>query len=137
MSTEASKKTNEQLHAEFEQALQTLSEKLGNLLHYGSYELSYINRSLTNDAVTWVTMKVGEHTLTLQPTSQYFPDREGTEVRLLLPDNPVTQEMLDSWDRQTLQRDIDYHKKELEKLNKRKEFLGLRDSLLENEKNDD
>lgn len=125
MSTEASEKTNEQLLAEFEQALQTLSDKLGNLLHYGRYELEYIDRGLTDYKVRWATMKVGDHTLTLQPTEHFFSGRKGSEVRLHLPDNPVTNEMIESWDRQSIQRDIDYHTKELEALLERKKKLCI------------
>ena len=121
---EQNNKTNEQLHEEFELALQNLSEKLYALLHYGSYALEYLNRDWQTHVVRSAHMKVGKHRLILQATDWDKEDPKGTEVTINLPDNPVTEDMLAQWDKQTIQRDIDYHQRQLEALLERKKELA-------------
>lgn len=121
---EQNKKTNEQLHEELEQALANLSEKLRNLINNGSYKLVNMSRDWTTQALSWATMEVGPHRIHLQASSPYG-DNKGTEISLSLPDNPVTQEVMESWDRQTILHDIEYHQSNLEKLQARKKELGM------------
>lgn len=117
-------KTNEQLHEELEQALNNLSEKLANLLHYGSYSFSYLNRDWDDKKLSSACIEVGENKLFLQATDAKYGRKEGTEVRVLLPGNPVNESMLEAWDKQIIDHDIEYHQRQLNALMKRKEALN-------------
>lgn len=113
---------NKVLHQEFEDALQTLTDKLDRLLHYGTYTFERMSRDFETNRISFAVMKVGDHRLVLQSSKSTL--RDGTTVEITLPGNPVNQDMLNAWDRQTIQSDIDYHQKELDKLNKLKEELS-------------
>ena len=114
-------KTNEQMHEELEQALNLVSEKLNQLIRNGSYRLERITRNFTTNRVDWAFLWVGKHRLMLQADSKWDQNKGGTELNLTLPENPITQDVLDAWDRQTIDNDIAYHQRELEKLMKVKE----------------
>ena len=117
-------KTNEQLHQEFQDALKNLSEKIYNLLHYGSYQLEYVNRDFETQAVTSATMRAKDFLLfmRLDERNKYL-EAKGTEVTVTLPDNPLDQKILDAWDTQSIDNDIAYHIKTLEELQKQKSNL--------------
>lgn len=117
-------KTNEQLHQEFQDALKNLSEKIYNLLRYGSYQLEYVNRDYTTQKVTSATMRAKDFLLFMRPSddNKYLEDK-GTEVTVLLPDNPIDQKILDAWDTQSIDNEIAYHIKKLEALQKQKTNL--------------
>ena len=117
-------KTNEQLHQEFQDALKNLSEKLYNLLHYGSYQLEYVNRDYTTQKVTSATMRAKDFLLfmRLDERNKYL-EAKGTEVTVTLPNNPLDQKLLDAWDMQSIDNDIAYHIKTLEALQKQKSNL--------------
>lgn len=111
-------KTNEQMHEEMEQALNLVSEKLNQLIRNGSYRLECITRDFTTNRVDWAFLWVGKHRLKLRADSKWDQNKGGTELNLTLPENPITQDVLDAWDRQTIDNDIAYHQRELEKLMK-------------------
>ena len=117
-------KTNEQLHQEFHDALKNLSEKIYNLLHYGSYQLEYVNRDFETQAVTSATMRAKDFLLfmRLDKRNKYL-EAKGTEVTVTLPDNPLDQKILDAWDTQSIDNEIAYHIKKLEALQKQKSNL--------------
>ncbi len=117
-------KTNEQLHHEFQDALKNLSEKIYNLLHYGSYQLEYVNRDFETQAVTSATMRAKDSLLfmRLDERNKYL-EAKGTEVTVTLPDNPLDQKILDAWDTQSIDNEIAYHIKKLEALQKQKTNL--------------
>lgn len=117
-------KTNEQLHQEFQDALKNLSEKIYNLLHYGSYQLEYVNRDFETQAVTSATMRAKDSLLfmRLDERNKYL-EAKGTEVTVTLPDNPLDQKILDAWDTQSIDNEIAYHIKKLEALQKQKSNL--------------
>lgn len=116
-------KTNEQMHEELEQALNLVSEKLNQLMRNGSYTLERISRDFTTNRVDGALMWVGKHRIMLQANSKWEQNEGGTELNLTLPENPITQDILDAWDRQTIDKDIAYHQRELEKLMKVKKDL--------------
>lgn len=117
-------KTNEQLHQEFQDALKTLCEKLYNLLHYGSYSLEYVNRDFKTNVVTSAHLRMDDALFVLKLSDKLkFLQKEGSEVTLLLPDNPIDQKLLDAWDIQSIDNDIAYHIKTLEALQKQKSNL--------------
>lgn len=117
-------KTNEQLHQEFQDALKNLSEKIYNLLHYGSYQLEYVNRDFETQAVTSATMRAKDYLLfmRLDERNKYL-EAKGTEVTVTLPDNALDQKILDAWDTQSIDNEIAYHIKKLEALQKQKSNL--------------
>ena len=117
-------KTNEQLHQEFQDALKNLSEKIYNLLHHGSYQLEYVNRDYTTQKVTSATMRAKDFLLfmRLDERNKYL-EAKGTEVTVTLPDNPLDQKVLDTWDTQSIDNEIAYHIKKLEALQKQKSNL--------------
>ena len=117
-------KTNEQLHQEFQDALKNLSEKIYNLLHYGSYQLEYVNRDFETQAVTSATMRAKDSLLfmRLDERNKYL-EAKGTEVTVTLSDNPLDQKLLDAWDTQSIDNEIAYHIKKLEALQKQKTNL--------------
>ena len=120
------KKTNEQLHQELEDALKNLSEKLYNLLHYGSYQFDYLDRGFKSDKLSSGVMRVGNHKLLLKSTEYKYGEEGGTEVIVSLPGNPVNEEMLKAWDRQVIDRDIEYYQKKLDGLLEwKKELTGM------------
>jgi S-adenosylmethionine:diacylglycerol 3-amino-3-carboxypropyl transferase len=122
---EQNTKTNEQLHQEFEQALANLSEKLSALLHHGLYTLEQLSRDWNNQKVEWASMTVGEHRIILQATSEKYGRKEGTEVRVYLPENPVNEKLIKAWDKQTIDSDIEFYQKKLDALLKQKESLNV------------
>ena len=109
-------KTNEQMHEDLEQALNLVSEKLNQLIRNGAYRLENITRDFTTNRVDWAFLWVGKHRLMLRTDSKWDQNKGGTELNLTLPENPITQDVLDAWDRQTIDNDIAYHQRELEKL---------------------
>lgn len=117
-------KTSEQMYEELEQALNLVSEKLNQLIRNGSYKLDSISRDYTTGRVDWAFMWVGKHRLMLQADSKWDQNRGGTELNLTLPENPITQDVLDTWDRQVIDKDIAYHQRELEKLLKVRENIS-------------
>lgn len=120
------KKTNEQLHQELDDALKNLSEKLYNLLHYGSYQFDYLDRGFKSDKLSSGVMRVGNHKLILKSTENKYGEEDGTEVVVSLPGNPVNEEMLKAWDRQVIDRDIEYYQKKLDGLLEwKKELTGM------------
>lgn len=117
-------KTNEQLHQEFQDALKNLSEKIYNLLHYGSYQLEYVNRDFETQAVTSATMRAKDSLLFMRlGEDNKYLEAKGTEVTVTLPDNPLDQKILDAWDTQSIDNEIAYHIKKLEALQKQKSNL--------------
>lgn len=114
-------KTNEQLHKEVQDALKVLSEKLYNLLHYGSYSLDYVNRDFETNAVNSASLRFEDAVFLLRMDGKFkFLEKEGSEVTVILPDNPIDQKLLDAWDSQTIDKDIAYHIKQLKSLRQQK-----------------
>lgn len=117
-------KTNEQLHREFQDALNNLSEKIYNLLYYGSYQLEYVNRDYTTQEVTSATMRANDFLLFMRlGEGNKYLEGKGTEVTVTLPKNPIDQKILDAWDTQSIDNEIAYHIKKLEALQKQKTNL--------------
>ena len=120
-------KTNEQLHKEVQDALKVLSEKLYNLLHYGSYSLDYVNRDFETNVVNSASLRFEDAVFLLKMDGKFkFLEKEGSEVTVILPDNPIDQKLLDAWDSQTIDKDIAYHIKQLESLRQQKAKLKER-----------
>ena len=117
-------KTNEQLHQEFQDALKNLSEKIYNLIHYGSYKLESINRNYRTQAVDSAIMRAHDFMLYMRLSDEYKRlESRGTEVTITLPNNPIDQKVINAWDLQSISYEIAYHKKTLKALEEQRNRL--------------
>ena len=116
--------SNDQLHQEVQDALKVLSQKLYNLLHCGNYRLDYVNRDFKTNEVTSASLRFEDAVFLLRMDGKFkFLEKEGSEVTVLLPDNPIDQKILDAWDMQSIDNDIAYHKKTLKALEEQRSRL--------------
>lgn len=124
-------KTNEQLHQELEQALETVGEKVYNLLHYGRYTIESSSRNYQDGSLVTARIAVGSHHLYINN----YKYENATELQIKLKENPVTKELLDHWDDQMIDNDLMYARERYEQLLARKKEL-LRARHEKNHKND-
>ena len=117
-------KGNELLHQELKDALDNLSEKIYNLIHYGSYKLESINRNYRTQAVDSAIMRAHDFMLYMRLSDEYkYLESKGTEVTITLPNNPIDQKVIDAWDSQSIDDEIAYHKKTLKALEEQRSKL--------------
>ena len=116
-------KTNEEMFAEFEDALNLVSEKAEQLLKHGSYRLEQVLRDYKSNELETAVIFIGKHRIRLQANSGWANNKNGTEITVALPKNPISQKELDGYDIQIIGSDIGYHRGMVEKLVKRKEEL--------------
>ena len=86
---------------------------LKELLHKGSYQLKYLSRHWETQKVTDGAMDIGDFEIAF--------NRERWEIIMPIEDNPINAEILKSWDKQTIARDIKYHQEKLDTLLKLKD----------------
>lgn len=117
-------KSNELLYQELRDALDNLSEKIYNLVHYGSYKLESINRNYRTQAVDSAIMRAYDFMLYMRLSDEYkYLESKGTEVTITLPNNPIDQKVIDAWDSQSIDDEIAYHKKTLKVLEEQRSRL--------------
>lgn len=117
-------KSNELLYQELRDALDNLSEKIYNLVHYGSYKLESINRNYRTQAVDSAIMRAYDFMLYMRLSDEYkYLESKGTEVTITLPNNPIDQKVIDAWDSQSIDDEIAYHKKTLKALEEQRSRL--------------
>ena len=116
-------KTNEEMQAELEEALNLVSEKIVQLINNGSYTLQNVHRNFMTNELEQATLIVGKHHINCRANSEWPNNKGGTEIYLALPNNPVRQKELDEWDIQVIRSDIGDLRGMVEKLVKRKEEL--------------
>lgn len=117
-------KSNELLHQELKDALDNLSEKIYNLIHYGSYKLESINRNYRTQAVDSAIMRAYDFMLYMRLSDEYKRlESRGTEVTITLPNNPIDQKVIDAWDLQSIDDEVAYHKKTLKALEEQRSRL--------------
>ena len=117
-------KSNELLYQELKDALDNLSEKIYNLVHYGSYKLESINRNYRTQAVDSAIMRAYDFMLYMRLSDEYkYLESKGTEVTITLPNNPIDQKVIDAWDSQSIDDEIAYHKKTLKALEEQRNRL--------------
>lgn len=116
-------KTNEQMLAELEQALSVVTEKIDQLIRNGSYKLESMSRDYKTNRLDWAFLWVGKHRLMLKADSKWPQNHGETELNLTLPENPITPDIVEAWDRQVIDKEIAYHRATLEGLLKVKQEL--------------
>ena len=116
-------KTNEEMHAELEEALNLVTEKIVQLINHGSYSLQNVHRNFRTNGLEQATLIVGKHHINFRANSEWPNNKGGSEIYLALPNNPVRQKELDEWDIQVIRSDIGYHRGMVNELVKRKEEL--------------
>ena len=118
----AENKENKKLQA-MEEAMANFREKLLDLLYNGEYTINRINRSITDNSVNWVNIEVGKNSIFLNA-----PDSTGengyVEIRLSVKELPINKALMEAYDRLSIDRDIAYHQRQLEKLLAHKKGLG-------------
>ncbi len=116
-------KTNEEMHAEFEDALNLVSEKAEQLLKHGNFRLERVLRDYKSNELESAVIFIGKHRIRLQANSSWPNNKNGTEITVALPKNPISQKEMDAYDIQIIGSDIGYHREMVEKLVKKKEEL--------------
>ncbi len=106
-----------------EEALANFKEKLVDLLYNGTYSLNRINRDWTDHHVIWAELTVGKHRILInEPPGR---ERQGTfDLHLELEECPINKELLEMYDRLSVDNDISYYKKKLQELEAHKARLG-------------
>ena len=116
-------KTNEEMHAEFEDALNLVSEKAEQLLKHGNFRLERVLRDYKSNELESAVIFIGKHRIRLQANSSWPNNKNGTEITVALPKNPISQKEMDAYDIQIIGSDIGYHRGMVNELVKRKEEL--------------
>lgn len=117
---EEEKKENVKLQA-VEDALADFKAKLLDLLYNGEYTLKYISRSITDNHVNWAELNIGGHRVIVNEAT----GKEGTvDLHFEVEEFPISKELMEAYDRLSIDRDISYHQKQLDKLLARKKELG-------------
>lgn len=114
------KKENVKLQA-VEEALADFKAKLLDLLYNGEYTLKYINRSITDNHVSWAELNIGGNRVIVNEAT----GKSGTvDLHFEVEEFPISKELMEAYDRLSIDRDISYHQKQLDKLLARKKELG-------------
>ena len=117
---EEEKKENVKLQA-VEESLADFKAKLLDLLYNGEYTLKYINRSITDNHVSWAELNIGGHRVIVNEAT----GKSGTvDLHFEVEEFPISKELMEAYDRLSIDRDISYHQKQLDKLLARKKELG-------------
>jgi len=114
-------KSNDQMIKELEDAMEVVSEKLETLLYNGSYTITDIYRSSYSQELEFAHLKVGKHEIKLMAGN----GREGTELQLMLPKNPVNPKLIERFDMIDIDHKLDTYKRLIEGLEKRKQELMM------------
>ena len=104
-----------------EEALANFKEKLIDLLYNGEYTLKYINRSITDNHVSWAELYIGGNRVIVNEAT----GKSGTvDLHFEVGEFPISKELMEAYDRLSIDRDISYYQKQLDKLIARKRELG-------------
>ena len=103
--------------AKLEHALMQFSNALADVIHNNtSYTLTYLDRSYSTAKINSATMEIGS-------VRVLFRENEW-DVIMPSEGNPVNQKLMEEWDRQTIDSDIEYHKKRIDRLEQIKQELN-------------
>lgn len=114
-------KTSEQMIKELEDAMEVVSEKLETLLYNGNYAITDIFRSPYSHELEYAHIQVGKHEIKLRAGN----GREGTELQLMLPKNPVNPKLIEKFDVLDIEQKLDTYKTLIAGLEKRKQELMM------------
>ena len=95
-------------------SLKQFCEDIKKFIHYGTYKLDTLYRGL-DGKVSTAHIKFGNIRIVLRANEW--------SVNMPVEGNPVNPDLLDSWERQTIDEEIAYHKEQLDALIKRKKEL--------------
>lgn len=120
--------SNEQMLLDVKDAQHSFVEKLAVLLRWGSYNIKNLHRDIRTNAVNTATLELEPGVeIYLRSFCDYVDNC--MEVCVGFSENPVNQELLEHYDRMSIDRDIDYHRRQLESLTERREELAKKQKV--------
>lgn len=113
------RKTSDQMRQETIDALNLFIMNLKEYLRHGSYPIEYIDRDFMTKEVEGITMKLDEHKLFIRKDDAELHLQVNAEIKDLL-----NQQLIDDYNRLTIDRDIRYYEERLKKLKAQKANLA-------------
>lgn len=114
----ATKKTNDQMRQDTIDALELFIKNLKEYLRKGTYEIEYIDRDYITKEIEGVTLNLLDQKIVIRRHDAEILFTLKMDVKDLL-----NQELLDDYNRLTIDRDIRYYEDKLMKLKAQKENL--------------
>ena len=112
-------KTSDQMRQETIDALNLFIKNLKEYLRHGSYPIEYVDRDFSTKEVEGITMKLDEHKLFIRKDDAELHLQVNAEIKDLL-----NQQLIDEYNRLTIDRDISYYEEKLKKLKAQKANLA-------------
>ena len=113
------RKTSDQMRQETIDALNLFIKNLKEYLRHGSYPIEYVDRDFSTKEVEGITMKLDEHKLFIRKDDAELHLQVNAEIKDLL-----NQQLIDEYNRLTIDRDISYYEEKLKKLKAQKANLA-------------
>ena len=113
------RKTSDQMRQETIDALNLFIKNLKEYLRHGSYPIEYVDRDFSTKEVEGITMKLDEHKLFIRKDDAELHLQINAEIKDLL-----NQQLIDEYNRLTIDRDISYYEEKLKKLKAQKANLA-------------
>ena len=113
------RKTSDQMRQETIDALDLFIKNLKEYLRYGSYPIEYVDRDFSTKEVEGITMKLDKHKLFIRKDDAELYLQINAEIKDLL-----NQQLIDDYNRLTIDRDIRYYEERLKKLKAQKANLA-------------
>ena len=113
------RKTSDQMRQETIDALNLFIKNLKEYLRHGSYPIEYVDRDFSTKEVEGITMKLDVHKLFIRKDDAELHLQVNAEIKDLL-----NQQLIDEYNRLTIDRDISYYEERLKKLKAQKANLA-------------
>lgn len=113
------RKTSDQMRQETIDALNLFIKNLKEYLRHGSYPIEYVDRDFSTKEVEGITMKLDKHKLFIRKDDAELYLQVNAEIKDLL-----NQQLIDEYNRLTIDRDINYYEEKLKKLKAQKANLA-------------
>ena len=113
------RKTSDKMRQETIDALNLFIKNLKEYLRHGSYPIEYVDRDFSTKEVEGITMKLDEHKLFIRKDDAELHLQVNAEIKDLL-----NQQLIDEYNRLTIDRDISYYEEKLKKLKAQKANLA-------------
>lgn len=113
------RKTSDQMRQETIDALNLFIKNLKEYLRHGSYPIEYVDRDFSTKEVEGITMKLDEHKIFIRKDDAELYLQVNAEIKDLL-----NQQLIDEYNRLTIDRDINYYEEKLKKLKAQKANLA-------------
>lgn len=108
-------KTNDQMHQETKESLELFIKNLKELLHKGDYVINYVHRNYDTKDIESIDMEIAGHRLFIEKNNLELNFRFFAKFEDIL-----NKELLETYNKLTIDRDIQYHEEILKKLKKQK-----------------